>query len=148
SSTLLPLRQSFASVPPDSRALMTTLRGERSPVFHRTGWEFPRAAISRMRCVRERRCLRDRGLHRRLEHEQPDALPSEEDLAEVEAGHDFADLVADHARDERRARVVDDDRGLVVEPARALVYLCADAPHTERRDEVLQILRLGPEHLA
>ncbi len=61
-----------------------------------------------------------------------DAFLPEEDLPDVDARRDLPDLVADHARHDRRARVVDDDGRRLVEPAQVLVDARPDARDAER----------------
>src|SRR6185437_7589477 len=69
-------------------------------------------------------------LRRRLgmgrQGEVEDAVAFPEDQAEVEAGRDEADFVADPVRDERGPGVVEDDTLLAVEPARRAVDLGDD----------------------
>ena len=74
--------------------------------------------------------------------------PLPEDEAEVDAGRDLADLVPDPLRDNRRVRVVEDDRLLLVEPARLLVDLGANRLDAERADLVQQLALPAVEHLS
>src|SRR5918992_4210912 len=83
-----------------------------------------------------------------LEREQRHLRAPPEDEPEVEAGRDLADLVPDAAREERRLRVVEDDRLLLVEPARLLVDLRPHRPQAERADLVLELALAAVEDLA
>src|SRR3989442_11045064 len=85
------------------------------------------------------------GREREREVQDPVALPVDE--PEVDAGRDLADLVPDPVRDERRLRVVEHDRLLLVEPARLLVDLRPDRLDPEGKDLVAQLALLRVEDL-
>ena len=98
--------------------------------------------------VRHRRRCRPRAHAAELEREVEDLVLLPVHEPEVEARSDLADLVAHVPREERRLRVVEDDRLLAVEPARLLVDLRAHRLDAEREDLVLEVALLAVEDLA
>src|SRR5438034_1162587 len=85
---------------------------------------------------------------RKLQREMQDLVALPVDESEIDAGRDCADLVPDPVRGERRLRVVEDDRLLLVEPAGVFVDLRADGLDPERKDLVAELALLGVEHLS
>src|SRR5215218_6339049 len=82
-----------------------------------------------------------------LQREVEDLRLLPEDEPEVEAGRDFADLVADPLSHDRGLGVVEDDRLLAVEPALVPVDLRADRLQPEGQDLVAELTLLAVEHL-
>src|SRR5512132_1320966 len=80
------------------------------------------------------------------ELEQPAA--AHEHLTKVGAAGDLADLVPDPVGDQRRARIVEHDALLAVDPARILVDLGPDQPEPEWGHAVAQTVVARVEHLA
>src|SRR5512142_1612688 len=84
----------------------------------------------------------------KLEREIDQPLVVPENFAQVQAGADLANLVANPVGNERRFGVVEDNAFLVVEPAWRLVYFGENGVHAERKNPVFQHSFLGIEHLA
>src|ERR1700738_444538 len=83
-----------------------------------------------------------------LEDEVDGFLGGVEDDAEVQARADLADLVTDLVREERRLRVVQDDRRFLIEPARRYIDLGLHEVPPEGSDLVEQISLRAVEDLA
>src|SRR5688572_26702795 len=73
-----------------------------------------------------------------LQREMKQPLLFPVDLAQIGAGFDLADLVADPLSDRRRLAVVDDDAFLLVEPGGPLVDRGDDRVQSEGRNPVPQ----------
>src|SRR5713226_4272862 len=77
--------------------------------------------------------------------QDPVSLPI--DKPEIDSGRNCADLVPDPVRNERRFRIVEHDRFLLVEPARVLIHLRSDRLDTEREDLVAELALFRVEDL-
>src|SRR5260370_31594706 len=72
------------------------------------------------------------------DHEIAQALPAPINFSEIKPWGNFADLIANHRRDERGLGVIEDDALLAVEPALVFADLRFDPQATERGDAVDQ----------
>src|SRR5207248_3219981 len=84
----------------------------------------------------------------KLQCEVKDSGSAAEHLAQIEAGLDHPNLIANPSGDQRRLRIVENDAFLAVEPALALVDLGDDSGDAERQDLVLEQAGFGVEYLA
>src|SRR5438046_1286166 len=75
---------------------------------------------------------------RKLQSEINQPLFAQINFAEISAWHDFANLIADPMRQQRRLRVIEDDALLLVHPARTLVDLRDDRVQSEGQNFVSQ----------
>src|SRR3712207_4646807 len=96
----------------------------------------------------KRRCAAKPGAWSALEGEVGDPEPAPVRPAEVEAGPEQPQLVADAARDKGRPRVAEDDALPSVQPARRLLGLGGDGADPEGQHPVGDPARLGVEDLA
>src|SRR5205823_1926703 len=76
---------------------------------------------------------------RKLQREMQDLVVLPVDESEIDDGRDCADLDPGPVRGERRLRVVEDDRLLLVEPAVVFVDLRADGLHPEQKYLVAEL---------